>query len=82
MQAGNIVPKTTIRMNYLNGSTLPFESSHAKEIIIRPHQTPSVEKLDNRFTLPDLNCSSSEVNCVCVEHNRKSYLIASLTSQD
>jgi hypothetical protein len=67
MQAGNIQPKVSFKMNYSPGSIPPFKASEGEfKLIVNPHQTKSISDFSNQYQPLDIKCKSSEINCSCV----------------
>jgi len=70
MQSGNIEPRTTVTMDYLDCSRPPFiQTAYEKRIIIRPHQTGSLGSPNREYRPLELECPINEVNCVCLSNN-------------
>lgn len=70
MKSGNISSKMTIKMDYLDYSSPPFKRSDSEiKIIVKPHQTRSINGPDNRYKPLDLDCQTKEIDCVCLSND-------------
>lgn len=67
MKSGNIDPRITIKMDYFDCFNPPFERSKSEvKIVVRPHQTKSMDNPGNKYRPLDLDCQTEEIDCACL----------------
>lgn len=66
-QSGNIQPKETIRIEYLNDPKPPFKQTKSeRRIVFNPHQTKTLSDPDRKYEPLDLECPFQEIECICI----------------
>ena len=74
MQAGNVPPRETIIIDYLESPRPTFKQTELeKRIILRPHQAKSINGFHGHYNPPNLRCSTKIMDCICLRRSSNSF---------